>query len=315
MLLGEHIIENLEDDKIERVFLDTDFRDYTVLKIATENDFDRLCTSDKVSVLLQEIWEGKKTYECDGQISDFSVINYLATSKIQKVKGKRLTIGEVVTQNFQVAIEDQKYWFQYQFRAHSIAYFFKKDFISALGMVILFQYINFIYLQLFKAADFEGFTDAAKLIIAADKLKEYNKVNFLGTIFSSTLVLHLITKMIFNLCVEVKLPIDKWSLIDLLCSLLNIICFNVIGGTKPETILDPDKKAKLDYYVIAVVIISWMRFFSYFLVIKQISKLISTLLRMLVDALSFVLIMVSYLLLMSTIFTTLFQSAFEDGSY
>ena len=55
-------------------------------------------------------------------------------------------------------IDQQKYWFQYKFRHHSIAYFFKKDFISALGMVILFQYINFVYLSLFKAEDFVGFT-------------------------------------------------------------------------------------------------------------------------------------------------------------
>jgi hypothetical protein len=113
------------------------------------------------------------------------------------------------------------------------------------------------------------------------------------------------------MCVEVKLPIDKWSLIDLLCSFLNISCFNVIGGAKPESIIDSDKKASLDYYVIAVVIMSWLRFFSYFLVTRQISKFISTLLRMLIDAISFVLIMVSYLLLMSTIFTTLFQSYFN----
>jgi hypothetical protein len=97
MTLGKHIVENIEDEKIERVFLDADFRDRTVLKIVTMNEFAPLCSSDKVSVLLQEIWEGKKTFECDGQVSDFSIINYLATSKIQKVKGKRMTFKELVT--------------------------------------------------------------------------------------------------------------------------------------------------------------------------------------------------------------------------
>jgi hypothetical protein len=55
---------------------------------------------------------------------------------------------------------------------------------------------------------------------------------------------------------------------DLVTSMFNIVCFNVIGKTQPEAILDLTKKATLDYYVIAVVIVSWMRFFSYFLVIK-----------------------------------------------
>jgi hypothetical protein len=70
-----------------------------------------------------------------------------------------------------------------------------------------------------------------QLVLAQDKLNEYNKVNFYGTIFSATLVLHLITKFIFNIFAEVKIPLDKWSVIDLLCSFFNIICFNVIGKT------------------------------------------------------------------------------------
>jgi hypothetical protein len=70
------------------------------------------------------------------------------------------------------------------------------------------------------------------------KIEEYNSINYLGTVFSATLVLHLIAKVIFNLCVEVKMPIDKWSIIDLICSCFNIVCFNVIGNTKPEQIMD-----------------------------------------------------------------------------
>lgn len=125
----------------------------------------------------------------------------------------------------------------------------------------------------------------------------------------------MITKFIFNLCVDVKIPLDKWSMIDLISSFFNIVCFNVIGKTKPEAILDPSKKETLDYYVIAVVIVSWLRFFGYFLVIRSISKFLSTLIKMLVDALSFILIMCSYLLLMATIFTTLFGEAFDEGQY
>jgi hypothetical protein len=136
-------------------------------------------------------------------------------------------------------------------------------------------------------------------------------VNFYGTIFSGTLVLHLIAKFVFNLFVEVKMPLDKWSMIDLISSFFNIICFNVIGKTKPETILERSKKETLDYYVIAVVIVSWMRFFGYFLVIRSISKLLSTLIKMIFDAVSFILIVSSYLLLMSTIFTTLFGDTMD----
>ena len=39
MTLGDKIVDNFEDDKIEKVFLDTDFKDRTILKIVTENGF------------------------------------------------------------------------------------------------------------------------------------------------------------------------------------------------------------------------------------------------------------------------------------
>lgn len=80
MTLGDKIVDNFDDDKIEKVFLDTDFKDRTLLKIITKNDFGPLFSSYKVNILLQEIWEGKASYECDGQITDFSLINYLAST-------------------------------------------------------------------------------------------------------------------------------------------------------------------------------------------------------------------------------------------
>lgn len=39
MILGDKIVSNFEDEKIEKVFLDTDFKDRTILKIVTENGF------------------------------------------------------------------------------------------------------------------------------------------------------------------------------------------------------------------------------------------------------------------------------------
>jgi len=39
MILGDKIVDNFDDDKIEKVFLDVDFKDRTILKIVTVNDF------------------------------------------------------------------------------------------------------------------------------------------------------------------------------------------------------------------------------------------------------------------------------------
>lgn len=112
---------------------------------------------------------------------------------------------------------------------------------------------------------------------------EYGRVNYLGTLFSASLFFHLLAKLLFNLIAEIKMPLDLWTIIDVLCSVFNIACFNTIGSITPPDIRDPitgevsPVKATLDYYVIAVVIVSWLRFFSYFLVIRRISKLIMTL--------------------------------------
>jgi hypothetical protein len=104
-------VDNFEDEKIEKVFLDVDFKDRTILKIVTLNDFQPIFSSYKVNVLLQEIWEGKNTYECDGQLSNFSLVNHLATYKMEKIKGKKYGFKEIVTQNFSMGMEDQKFWY------------------------------------------------------------------------------------------------------------------------------------------------------------------------------------------------------------
>ena len=150
-------------------------------------------------------------------------------------------------------------------------------------------------------------------MLIADKIKEYNSINFYGTIFSATLVLSLISKLMFNVFAKVKLPVDKWTVIDLLCSFFNIICFNVIGKTTPDQILNTSKKESLDYYVIAVVIVSWLRFFGYFLVIRAVSKLIMTLIRMISDTLAFIFILCCYMILAATVFTTLFSKPMPDS--
>lgn len=74
---------------------------------------------------------------------------------------------------------------------------------------------------------------------------------------------------------------DLWTTIDILCSFLNIVCFQVIGAVTPDKVVIVTERQKLDYYVITVVIISWLRFFAYFLLIAKISKFLMTLMRML----------------------------------
>jgi hypothetical protein len=57
-----------------------------------------------------------------------------------------------------------------------------------------------------------------------------------------------------------------------------------------------------------VLVISWIRFFAYFLVIKRISKLLMTLVRIIWKSIWFMFCFICYLMIMTTIFTMLFES-------
>ena len=93
------------------MFLDVDFKDRTLLKIITVYKFRQLFASYKVDVLLQEIWVGKNTFECDGRVSDFSMLTYLSRASIKRLPGKTLTTTELLSNNFQVHVQGEKYWY------------------------------------------------------------------------------------------------------------------------------------------------------------------------------------------------------------
>jgi hypothetical protein len=86
LFLGDKILDNFDDEKLSKVFLDSDFKDRTLLKIITQNKFDKLFENYKVAVILEEIWQGKYTFECDGEIKDLSLLTHLAHSPIVRVK-------------------------------------------------------------------------------------------------------------------------------------------------------------------------------------------------------------------------------------
>lgn len=66
----------MDDRVISKVFLDTDFKDRTVLKIITQNGYAVLMQNPKVNILLEEIWVGKNSYECDGRTTDYSMLTF-----------------------------------------------------------------------------------------------------------------------------------------------------------------------------------------------------------------------------------------------
>ena len=91
--------------------MDLDFRDRTVLKNITIYNFSRLLHTFKVNILLEDLWEGVHTRECDGTLSDFSMLTYLGSAEVRKLPGKHIKISELFTNNFVVNIKEEKFWY------------------------------------------------------------------------------------------------------------------------------------------------------------------------------------------------------------
>jgi len=107
---------------------------------------------------------------------------------------------------------------------------------------------------------------------------------------------------------------DIWLIFDCLAGGVNILAFNIIGSSSAADILNVQTKRFFDYYMIVVLMISWLRFFSYFLVMSKISKITLTLFMMLKETAYFMMILICYLILMTTVFATLFRDSDSDDA-
>jgi hypothetical protein len=143
--------------------------------------------------------------------------------------------------------------------------------------------------------------------IIAENLIIYKKFNFIGTILSVSYFLNFAARVMYNGFSKKKIRMDLWLMFDILAGGVNILAFNIVGNSSPESILIVQTKRFYDYYMIMVLIISWLRFFSYFLVISKISKITLTLFMMLKETINFMLILGCYMILMTTVFATLFR--------
>lgn len=113
-------------------------------------------------------------------------------------------------------------------------------------------------------------------------------------------------KQFFNLWSKSKIAIDKWTILDTLNGVLNIASYITVISSSAEKLNNAAFKNNLDYIMIFVLISSWIRFFIYFLVVRDISKMLLTIYEMLADTLSFIFIVVCYFIIVASVFTTLY---------
>lgn len=94
---------------------------------------------------------------------------------------------------------------------------------------------------------------------------------------------------------------------DAVMAVMYIIAVNLVASFDFTFFMDKQSKDYLDYFMVIIMVISWVRFFFYFLVIRDISKLLLTIVAMVSDTFNFLIFTICYFLLMASIFTTLYQ--------
>lgn len=135
---------------------------------------------------------------------------------------------------------------------------------------------------------------------------------------SFVLLLSFIFRQIFNLCRAPgvnRLTFNKQLNIDVVFASAGALVFAYITELKDYKImLDEEGKNTLDFMVALVLTLSWIRFFMLFLVVPNVSNMLLTLIKMMLDVCPFLFIMLVYIVLSAQIFTTQYQDI-NTGSY
>ena len=92
----------MDDDKlfIEELFMDQDFKDRTVLHLISYNNFSELMSDPKVTVLLDNLWQGKLAAKCDGRVSDYSMLTFMANDPVRKLVGQNISFLDLLGTKF-----------------------------------------------------------------------------------------------------------------------------------------------------------------------------------------------------------------------
>lgn len=61
--ISHKLSENLSEEMIKTVYMDTNFRGQTLLRLIVNHDLEPMLKSQKVEELIEKLWTGKDTYE------------------------------------------------------------------------------------------------------------------------------------------------------------------------------------------------------------------------------------------------------------
>lgn len=129
-------------------------------------------------------------------------------------------------------------------------------------------------------------------------------------IFSGSLIAQCVMKVIFNINTDkVSVPIDKWTISDFACGVLNLVANLFYMHISPAELTKDTSENALNYFMIFVLVVTWVRFMMLFLLHRIISKTILILKGVFIETLSFLLLFGIYLLIVASIFTVVFRQS------
>ena len=130
----------------------------------------------------------------------------------------------------------------------------------------------------------------------------------LGQLVSFSCMMSVVGQLIFNTFSKYQVPFDKWALLDLANALTNNICFGMFStNLQASDMKNKTMKEIFNWMQVTALLVTWCRFFSFFLVIQSVSILILTLIQMVIKSMSFVMMTMAYIILMIPVFQILFQ--------
>lgn len=147
--IGLKISLQLNEELIEKMYLDTDFQGRTLLRIIVDNSQEDLVKWLKIDDLIERIWTGKDTFECDGRLAYYSKLKFLSKTSLRILPGKEFSLKDLIKQGFEIQTHGENFWYQFDYRRYSIKYIFAKEFFSAVLMVIVITYIAIQYISMF----------------------------------------------------------------------------------------------------------------------------------------------------------------------
>ena len=343
--LGEIYSAKIEDeDYYKDLINDKDFNGRSVLNIICYSKFHQLMSEDdpKAGNMIRNIWFGEEFTKCDGNIYGYSNVTHILFSRAKRADAST-GFFEIVSagfyRNFKV-----DYTFQFKYRSMAISEYFFKEILMALLMVFMFRSTNEAYRVLFMGPlkyvgyitdpitnlqvlavteshgsyDFSNYTPLPQVIdpAARRQMMAENLVKFAEywpqiLFLCGSLCYSIALKLLFNTCAkpgkDYRVPIDRWSQFDLMSAVATLVVFPFILQSTPEDMMSKEVKDLLDYLMLVLILLQWCRFYLFFLMISELSKMILTFIAMVIDTIAFMFLVISYLIIVAAIFTTMFQ--------